>query len=443
MIEELSRRALGDIQKLITFPDKGTIAGGSLANLIWEYVSGNKAVLNDVDVFLYKGEHEYVSNSRNPNYKKAAYDRKDIKYKVSYGGLGVSVKQGEYYYILDTSYDERGEIPLNTIEYAGNNSSPMIIIDSFDLNCTQIAYSIEEDKFYYTDAFIEFIETGELKVVDLGSPSHTIIRLFKKEEELKAKLNRLEPRLCQIAINRHFVDVNKNVFTDKYIEIAKKYPKVFKFVFPNKDNGMSTMMRNWKGINEQMWRFSAKDLSYAQDKPNYWSDEEWEIYKFSLKSFTQLNFIYFVRNVYPNKDRSYVWSQLSPIYDHRPDYVDMVTYTDDAKEKIKFLRRVIEANPDSIPHLKGYTLSEQLFVVDKVFEHYDKATAIKILGRCRIQLDFEWNEDDILILGLSVRKLINNKMEWQINRIFNETDTTTTTTSDDESGNEAPWEVPF
>ena len=39
-----------------TFPDKGFIAGGSLANLIWEQKSGNVAKINDIDIFIYKFE---------------------------------------------------------------------------------------------------------------------------------------------------------------------------------------------------------------------------------------------------------------------------------------------------------------------------------------------------------------------------------------------------
>ena len=41
-----------------TFPDKGFIAGGSLANLIWEQKSGNVAKINDIDIFIYKGEYK-------------------------------------------------------------------------------------------------------------------------------------------------------------------------------------------------------------------------------------------------------------------------------------------------------------------------------------------------------------------------------------------------
>ena len=37
----------------LDFPKKGIIAGGSLANIVWEQVSGNVAKINDIDVFIF------------------------------------------------------------------------------------------------------------------------------------------------------------------------------------------------------------------------------------------------------------------------------------------------------------------------------------------------------------------------------------------------------
>jgi hypothetical protein len=50
-IEKLATNALEYLRSKYTLPKSGLIAGGCLGNLIWEQVSGNIAVVNDIDVF--------------------------------------------------------------------------------------------------------------------------------------------------------------------------------------------------------------------------------------------------------------------------------------------------------------------------------------------------------------------------------------------------------
>ena len=55
-IEILGRQAIEHIKdNYRNFPKTGFLAGGSLANLVWEYVTGHKAVINDVDIFNFSG----------------------------------------------------------------------------------------------------------------------------------------------------------------------------------------------------------------------------------------------------------------------------------------------------------------------------------------------------------------------------------------------------
>lgn len=54
-IENLARQAINRIKDTWGLPKTGFLAGGSIANIIWELVSGNKAVVNDIDVFHFVG----------------------------------------------------------------------------------------------------------------------------------------------------------------------------------------------------------------------------------------------------------------------------------------------------------------------------------------------------------------------------------------------------
>ena len=62
-IEKLVRDAVDVIKSKWTLPSSGFIAGGSIANLVWQSVSGNKAVVNDVDIFIFDGVIEAIDDS--------------------------------------------------------------------------------------------------------------------------------------------------------------------------------------------------------------------------------------------------------------------------------------------------------------------------------------------------------------------------------------------
>ena len=52
-IESLGRQAIDRIKSEWGLPKRGFLAGGSIANIVWELVSGNKAVVSDIDIFIF------------------------------------------------------------------------------------------------------------------------------------------------------------------------------------------------------------------------------------------------------------------------------------------------------------------------------------------------------------------------------------------------------
>ena len=57
-IELLIRKAVAELKSKWELPSTGFIGGGSIANLVWEYVSGVKARVNDIDIFVKVEEKE-------------------------------------------------------------------------------------------------------------------------------------------------------------------------------------------------------------------------------------------------------------------------------------------------------------------------------------------------------------------------------------------------
>ena len=142
-IEQLGRQAINRIKSEWGLPKRGFIAGGSIANIIWELVSGNKAVVNDIDVFLYVGEIDKVDDI-NKEESLFKYEEKDIKYFEDYSGMSFQSYTKDFYTICESERDGM----FNTITYKGNTSDPSLILKSFDINATRVGYLIEEDKVY-------------------------------------------------------------------------------------------------------------------------------------------------------------------------------------------------------------------------------------------------------------------------------------------------------
>lgn len=393
-IKEIAEQALERLKKYNNFPKSGIIAGGSISNIIWEIVSGNKAVINDIDVFIY--ESEIVSKILSSNYldnnTKLSYMNSETVYYEDYRGLKSTSNPKEYYLINKSEHIDI----WNFVYYSSNIKGIEVIINSFDINCTQIGYSIDENKFYWTKEFEEFLKTGELKLTNLLSPYHSIIRICKKEDELNAKLDNFEFSLISCAIRNCRGQFNKKYFSDRYLEIAKKYHQtISKYFNLEKDKDAELYLKQLKGVDVELYHFEPSALSTENEKFN-----ECNIY-----SLNEL--LFYSRNIIDKSDKNY-WDKLNFLYT-RVDYVDITPSDDD----VKILRNLILNAPKSIEKLKGLKISEQLKIVKKIFSAYTKEPniAIAILEKIKIDPDKELDDKDILMLELLVRKellLINS-----------------------------------
>ena len=417
-IELLGRNALDQLRKYPNFPTTGFIAGGSLANLIWESVSGHKAIINDIDIFIFDklitNKFEYdISNWINPtqpNQQKLYYHKKETVYFEDYCGLTSTSKSKDYYYIEKTEYNGI----YNTVNYSANRKDPQIIIDSFDINCTQVGYSIDEDRFYYTDDFIYFLNTGKLQLVNLMSPGHSAIRLVKKKHDLNAHLDELELKLAQHCLVNHMEDTNRRYFTEKYAKNYRKYQAELEpyLIMKNSDE-VTLLFKTQKGLDLEIFYLECKELEadHLGMIPTPMVFEDSEIYK--IRNGHSL--LFYIRNVQNDKRLKDIWLKLSYLYDNK-DYVDADFSIDD----LDMLRRLINVAPNTIKNLKGLKLSQQMSLMKTLFEKYkeDPIIAISVLEKIKIDPEIPFDEGDLLLLELSVRKEILNDTRGKVNGIL-------------------------
>ena len=254
-IESLGRQAIDRIKSEWGLPLHGFVAGGSIANIVWEMVSGNKAIVNDIDIFVFDGIEEELDNDSHSLFK---YQEKETKYYEDYNGMNFNNYTKDFYSIVESERDEM----FNTIKYKSNTSDPSLIIKSFDINATRIGYDIDNDKLYWTSEFEDFLKTGELKVSNLMTPSHTALRIAKKSKELNAKLDEFEFKLLQYALSYRFIDRIKLRFRERYLEMCKEYKHILSNYFQmSRDLEAEDFVFTKTGEKVELYYLVARDIT--------------------------------------------------------------------------------------------------------------------------------------------------------------------------------------
>lgn len=398
-IDKLVRKAITEIKLKWGLPDKGFIAGGSVANLVWNYCSEHKAIVNDIDVFLVsKEDKSFVFE----------YESKGYKYTESYRHLQQQLQVKNKYKIYSVSRHGM----LNTISIS-EDANPISILESFDINATCVGYSIEEDKVYYLESFKDFLETGNLKIVNMMTPAHTAIRLVKKKYDLNASIDEYEFRIVQFCLmNRHFEDFDRFRFQNKYAETFSKYEEDLSKYFK---------LQSCDELQEWLSKAKEKEIKLFELK-NIDSEELSEFNRKSLNAMsgkyllTTNDMLFYFRNIMGNEKLEKIWSKLSPLI-KREDYLD-----DSTDEQIEFITKFIELYPGCITNLSEYKLIEQYKlvneVVNKIGREFDIDTAAKVIEFNKLNPNEEIDEFDVTILGLranrKIRKLKGSETEIEL-----------------------------
>lgn len=414
-IELLGRNAINKIRNTWGLPKKGFLAGGSICNLIWEEVSGNKAIVNDIDIFVLD---EILEENFKPDKTIDLYSfaEKEVVWYEDYAGISYVQKNKDFYIIKESTSDGI----FNYIKYKSNVSDPGIIIRSFDINCTLMGYSIEEDKFYWTKDFEKFLSSGELKVTNLRTPCHTAIRIIKKQDELNCKLNDFEFNILQYVLSGNNVGSYKIKFQERYLNLFIKYiDKLSEFFYIQKDLDAITYVKQVHNKDVKLWKLlSNNQLLFKINIVTDWISNPVGdiIYKDkNIEKLRPFELLFYIRNIYNNKELADIWTELHQLYND-VDYVDK----DVSVEDIKLLGRLIKNAPGSIQNLKGLKLSEQIDLFKRLLGKYedDPIIAISILEKYKLDKNIELDSSTILLLELAVRKEIITDVQNKVGKIL-------------------------
>jgi hypothetical protein len=406
-LEKVFRESIDEIKSKWSLPNVGFLTGGSICNLVWERVSGNKAKINDIDIYVLD---KIIDQTTNEELKdKQSFQQKEKLIYEDYKGLNYAYGTTRFYIIENVSTEGM----LNTINYKASTDDPMIILNSFDINCCQMGYDIQTDKFYWTKEFEDFLNTGKIQLVNLSSPSHSAIRLVKKKKDLGAILEDIElDMIAHTLHSQHFVDIIKHRFKERYAKMFRD---------------------NWDELQDKFIMIRDEDTEHFLQQQHNCSDS---VYRLKPRRVSLLNttdsltgfglskdFIYWIRNIHNNPELVKKWFKLQHVFDTNMriwDYLDCEV----SDEELNLIKRLSEVAPKSINNLKGKPLSKQLKIIHTLVDKFkhDPIISISILEKVNIDDNVDLDDDmTLLLLELSVRKEILQDPNDKVMRILDMT----------------------
>lgn len=180
------------------------LTGGAVAEKILEKIHGIKPVLNDIDIFYY--------DTRNQQMIEELYS---------------GINNNEDYLILKSREFKK----LNTIKILPITDAYFdwnILLDSFDLNYSQVGIILAENKLIYSPDFLDFLESKSIKIAENFDDEkiyNTLVRGFIKAKDLGLKFYGEESVIKELYNNNldlERIKIAKSSDVDQYSYVSEK-----------------------------------------------------------------------------------------------------------------------------------------------------------------------------------------------------------------------------
>jgi len=172
------------------------VAGASVATAIFKLlnIQGMNLKYNDVDIFI-----NGASKIGKIGLSKIKLERKDkvitanvTDFNVGLGEYSeiVLTRITRYQVIRSTRENLINKVYVKYASYLGScvKANPSIkvkeLVSGFDFNAVQVGVDLASGELYGTPEFWTFVATKQVSIQNLNTPSHTLIRYFKKKEEM-------------------------------------------------------------------------------------------------------------------------------------------------------------------------------------------------------------------------------------------------------------------
>ena len=413
--KDIAIKILKELNKLVTIPDRGFLAGGAVANTLLRMKNGkgihddNLFPINDLDIFV-EADHENIQGN-------TPIRTKELVLQEGYHAGDIGYDDASNYRILEVLRDGLlNTIVISKIIDIQNNKDYMYILNGFDFNCCQVGIDLSTGNIFYTPHFAEFFKTNQLDITAMYTPGHTAIRLFKKIKELNCYcdvdkcmeilsqplIHSIRWRLMPRQWGFYFSHKYKDMFMEYFTQI-KPYFKMVKFFDDQKDLW-------WQRHNE----INGKNKSDDKKHITNWLNPSNSIPQQELSRWAQYNDIMWalipIKYSTPNErimDKAYL-GYSSPIA-----FINAYHYVS-GKIK-KSLHKKCDLIIDNSKYLK------MIVMINLEFANCDfSVTQIKELDEyCKREIDFIFaiqkyglNLQESLVLFKDIKKIQNKEGEW-------------------------------
>jgi hypothetical protein len=276
--------------KFGNIPKTGVIAGQAVASAVYEIMGlTDKGPYNDLDVFVTEKDMDgFLDNPvrakaigklrqegdghRHPKSRKTAFKNSIAKHET-YVGLMDDPLGRQGYTIKNCFHDplnglhnyiviEEQHIPdwLKKNENTkSQNDLATLIVNSFDINCCQIAIDLSKKTVSFTNDFENFLFQRNIQVSNALTPMHTAVRLVKKSKEMPFFT-------CDIEGNMLLLQTARKIVSDIEVKLAENTTdkpffsgQLFSDIYVEKFN-------NHKDILSAYFTLEKKDVSYEIKK---------------------------------------------------------------------------------------------------------------------------------------------------------------------------------
>ncbi len=226
-------KELNSIQEL---PKSGLLAGQAVASIIFQYLKLDlNPVVNDIDIFYIFNQYYtpgVAGHSRMSKEVERFLHKRQATKDLSLVGMNelflyndygqINISTGKKYSILGTTNFKKinrvfvSNLSMN-ISYS-RSSFVYDIIDSFDINCTQVGIDLYNKRLYFTEAFILFLYTKQMEIAKYNTPIHSLFRLIRKNKEIGSYINLEEEKM----LVSNMVDSYQS-----YLDLTVSYKRIY------------------------------------------------------------------------------------------------------------------------------------------------------------------------------------------------------------------------
>jgi hypothetical protein len=186
---------LSRLRDFADMPAQGYVAGQAVSSAVSELFGDGRAVkYNDVDVFrpvTVEEDAEYTRLAQE-SLRRAEAENRDCAPLTNLCTFRTSQAQvnqyGQLVFATENKYTVRSTSRnglLNEVACASLTKDPLSFLQTFDLNAVQVGVDLSTKELFWTPEFAHFLSSRQLEIVMLHTPFHSLVRYFKKRQELE------------------------------------------------------------------------------------------------------------------------------------------------------------------------------------------------------------------------------------------------------------------